>query len=93
MVGVGVHGLPHASKPQHAKPDSSPLFSQVAERVLSQLLTELDGIEALKQVVVLGATNRPDFLDPALLRPGRLDRLVYSPPPDRGDRAAICRVN
>jgi len=66
---------------------------KVGERVLSQLLTELDGIEALKSVVVLGATNRPDLLDPALLRPGRLDRLVYSPPPDETDRAAILRVH
>jgi len=66
---------------------------RVAERVLSQLLTELDGIEALKSVVVLGATNRPDLLDPALLRPGRLDRLVYSPPPDLKDRVAILKVH
>mgnify|MGYP001202752740 CR=1 FL=1 len=49
----------------------------VADRVLSQLLTELDGVRPLKQVVVLAATNRPDLLDPALLRPGRFDKLVY----------------
>jgi SpoVK/Ycf46/Vps4 family AAA+-type ATPase len=53
--------------------------SGVSDRVLAQLLTELDGIEALKQVVVIAATNRPDMLDPALIRPGRIDRKVISP--------------
>lgn len=52
--------------------------SGVSDRVLAQLLTELDGIEALKQVVVIAATNRPDMLDPALIRPGRIDRKVIS---------------
>ena len=60
--------------------------SHVGERVLSQFLTELDGIEELKGVLVLGATNRPDMLDPALLRPGRFDAVVEIPLPD--DRAA-----
>jgi transitional endoplasmic reticulum ATPase len=50
--------------------------------VISQLLTELDGIESLQNVVVIGATNRPDILDPAVLRPGRFDRLIYIPAPD-----------
>ncbi|MCW4032409.1 MAG: CDC48 family AAA ATPase [Candidatus Bathyarchaeota archaeon] len=56
--------------------------SGVSERVISQLLTELDGIESLENVVVIGATNRPDVVDPAVLRPGRIDRLIFVPAPD-----------
>jgi transitional endoplasmic reticulum ATPase len=56
--------------------------SGATERVISQLLTEMDGIESLENVVVIAATNRPDILDPAILRPGRIDRLIYVPPPD-----------
>jgi transitional endoplasmic reticulum ATPase len=67
--------------------------SRVSERVLSQLLTELDGIEELKGVVVLAATNRLDILDPALLRPGRFDSLVTLPPPDQEARRAILQVH
>nr|MDQ3762291.1 AAA family ATPase [Actinomycetota bacterium] len=63
----------------------------VADRVVAALLTELDGVEPLRDVVVLGATNRPELIDPALLRPGRLERLVYTPPPDAPARAAILR--
>jgi transitional endoplasmic reticulum ATPase len=59
------------------------------DRIVAQLLTELDGIEDLKDVFVVGATNRPDIVDPALLRPGRLERLVYVPPPDEEARVAI----
>ncbi|MFL6129732.1 MAG: AAA family ATPase [Mycobacteriales bacterium] len=66
--------------------------SGVADRVVAALLTELDGIEGLRDVVVIGATNRPDLVDPALLRPGRLGRLVYVPPPDAAARAAILRA-
>ncbi len=65
--------------------------SGVADRVVAALLTELDGVEAMSDVVVLGATNRPELVDPALLRPGRLERLVYVRPPDAGARAAILR--
>ena len=65
--------------------------SGTADRVVASLLTELDGIEALRNVVVIGATNRPDMIDPALLRPGRLERLVYVPPPDAGARHAILK--
>jgi transitional endoplasmic reticulum ATPase len=61
----------------------------VADRVVAALLTELDGVEPLRDVVVLGATNRPELIDPALLRPGRLERLVYVPPPDSQARCAI----
>jgi transitional endoplasmic reticulum ATPase len=61
------------------------------DRVVAALLTELDGVEALRNVVVVGATNRPDLVDPALLRPGRLERLVYVPPPDGDARAEILR--
>ncbi len=51
--------------------------SRTSERVLNQLLTEMDGLETLKDVVIIAATNRPNLLDPAILRPGRFDRLVY----------------
>jgi transitional endoplasmic reticulum ATPase len=63
--------------------------SGVADRVVAALLTELDGVKPMREVVVLGATNRPELVDPALLRPGRLERRVYVPPPDAGARAAI----
>ena len=63
--------------------------SGTADRVVAALLTELDGVEDLRNVVVIGATNRPDMIDPALLRPGRLERLVYVPPPDATGRAEI----
>jgi transitional endoplasmic reticulum ATPase len=59
------------------------------DRVVASLLTELDGVESLRHVVVIGATNRPDLVDPALRRPGRLERLVYVPPPDTEARLAI----
>ncbi|MFC7549734.1 AAA family ATPase [Plantactinospora sp. GCM10030261] len=62
------------------------------DRVVAALLTELDGVEALRNVVVVGATNRPDLVDPALLRPGRLERLVYVPPPDAMARTEILRA-
>jgi transitional endoplasmic reticulum ATPase len=61
------------------------------DRVVAALLTELDGVEDLRDVVVIGATNRPDLIDPAMLRPGRLERLVFVPPPDAEARAAILR--
>jgi transitional endoplasmic reticulum ATPase len=63
------------------------------DRVVAALLTELDGVESLRNVVVIGATNRPDLVDPALLRPGRLERLVYVPPPDGAARADILRAS
>ncbi|WP_416061588.1 AAA family ATPase [Rhodococcus indonesiensis] len=66
--------------------------SGVTDRVVAALLTELDGVEPLRDVVVLGATNRPDLIDPALLRPGRLERLVFVPPPDAEARAAVLRT-
>ncbi|RKT83803.1 AAA family ATPase [Saccharopolyspora antimicrobica] len=66
--------------------------SGVADRVVAALLTELDGVEPMRDVVVLGATNRPELVDPALLRPGRLERLVYVPPPDAEAREAILRA-
>nr|WP_206072280.1 AAA family ATPase [Antrihabitans stalactiti] len=66
--------------------------SGVTDRVVAALLTELDGIEALRDVVVLGATNRPELIDPALLRPGRLERLVFVSPPDAMARREILRT-
>jgi len=67
--------------------------AHVAERVLSQFLVEFDGVEELKGVLVLGATNRADILDPAVLRPGRFDEIVEIPPASDADRAAIFRVH
>ena len=67
--------------------------SHVAERVLSQFLSELDGIEELKGVLVLGATNRTDILDPAVLRPGRFDEVLEIPIPDEKDRKQIFEVH
>ena len=67
--------------------------SGVTERVISQILTEMDGLEALHNVVVIAATNRPDIMDPALMRPGRFDRLVYVPPPDLQARKEILRIH
>ncbi|MBI2958192.1 MAG: CDC48 family AAA ATPase [Chloroflexi bacterium] len=67
--------------------------SQVTERVMGQLLTELDGIEELKGVTVLAATNRPDLLDPALLRSGRFDIQIRLPAPDRKGREAIFAIH
>jgi transitional endoplasmic reticulum ATPase len=66
--------------------------SGVTDRVVAALLTELDGIDPLRDVVVLGATNRPDLIDPALLRPGRLERLVFIEPPDTSARREILRT-
>ncbi|GAA1598386.1 AAA family ATPase [Actinoplanes couchii] len=65
----------------------------VTDRVVAALLTELDGVEDLRNVVVIGATNRPDLIDPAMLRPGRLERLVFVPPPDAEARTAILRAS
>src|SRR5918995_3912072 len=67
--------------------------SHVTERVISQFLTEMDGLEILTNVVVIGATNRPDIIDPALLRPGRFDRILYVPPPDRDSRLQIIKIH
>jgi len=67
--------------------------SHVTERVISQFLTELDGLEILTNVVVIAATNRPDIIDPALLRPGRFDRILYVPPPDRDSRLQIIKIH
>jgi transitional endoplasmic reticulum ATPase len=64
----------------------------VTDRVVAALLTELDGIDPLRDVVVLGATNRPDLIDPALLRPGRLERAVFVEPPDAAARRDILRT-
>ncbi|XBJ25126.1 cell division control protein 48 homolog E-like [Triticum dicoccoides] len=63
-----------------------------ADRVLNQLLTEMDGMNAKKTVFIIGATNRPDIIDPALLRPGRLDQLIYIPLPDVESRLQIFRA-
>ena len=67
--------------------------SGATDRIVNQLLAEMDGIAPLKNVVVIAATNRPDIIDPALLRPGRFDRLVYVPPPDETARFEILKVH
>ena len=66
--------------------------SGVTEKVLSQMLTELDGLESKKDIVVIAATNRPDILDPALIRPGRIDRILLVPAPDEMSRKAILKI-
>jgi transitional endoplasmic reticulum ATPase len=67
--------------------------SGVTDRVISQLLTEIDGITALQDVVVITATNRPDMVDPAVLRPGRFDRLIYVPEPGEEGRLQILKIH
>jgi len=66
--------------------------SGVSERVISQLLTEMDGIMTLEDVVIIAASNRPDIVDPAVLRPGRFDRLIYVPEPDEKARLDIFKL-
>ncbi|GGP20998.1 ATPase AAA [Thermocladium modestius] len=63
------------------------------DRIVAQLLAEMDSISRLDDIVIIGATNRPDMMDPALLRPGRFDRIVYIPPPDKEARFEILRVH
>jgi transitional endoplasmic reticulum ATPase len=67
--------------------------SEAGDRVINQILTEIDGVGARKSVFVIGATNRPDILDPAIMRPGRLDQLIYIPLPDFDSRLSIFRAN
>jgi len=66
--------------------------SDVSERVISQLLTEMDGINTLHDIVIVAATNRPDMVDPAVIRPGRFDRLIYAPEPDEKSRVQIFKL-
>ena len=67
--------------------------SHVTQRVISQFLTEIDGLEELNDVTVIAASNRPDIIDPALLRPGRFDRSIYIPPPDKEARLEIFKIH
>ena len=67
--------------------------SHATESVVNQILTSIDGLESMDGVVVLGATNKPDMLDPALLRPGRFDRLLLTPAPDRQSRVEIFKIH
>lgn len=67
--------------------------SGASERVISQLLTEIDGIESLQNVLVIAASNRPDILDPAVLRPGRFDRLIFVPSPDLDSLKEIFKIH
>lgn len=67
--------------------------TKVTENVLNQLLAEMDGIEDLNNVIVLGATNRPDILDPALMRPGRFDRIIYVSIPNKEERLDILKIH
>jgi transitional endoplasmic reticulum ATPase len=64
-----------------------------ADRVINQILTEMDGMGAKKNVFIIGATNRPDIIDPAILRPGRLDQLIYIPLPDEKSRISVLKAN
>ena len=63
-----------------------------ADRVINQVLTEMDGMNVKKNVFIIGATNRPDIIHPAILRPGRLDQLIYIPLPDEPSRVSILRA-
>src|SRR3546814_15182260 len=72
---------------------SSDLEPQVTERVVNTILAEMDGLEELQSVVVIGATNRPNLIDPALLRTGRFDELVYVGVPDEGGRRRILGIH
>jgi transitional endoplasmic reticulum ATPase len=69
------------------------VVSESNESLINTLLTELDGLEDLKNVIVIGATNRPDILDPALLRPGRFDRIVFVPVPEKEERLKIIQIH
>lgn len=64
-----------------------------ADRVINQILTEMDGMNSKKNVFIIGATNRPDIVDPAILRPGRLDQLIYIPLPDEESRISVLKAN
>ena len=66
--------------------------NNAGERVVNQLLTEMDGLEERKQIFIIAATNRPDIIDPAMLRPGRLDKLLYVPLPSKEDRLSILQT-
>ena len=68
-------------------------YADSNESLINTLLTELDGLEDLKEVIVIGATNRPDILDPALMRPGRFDRIVYVPVPEKEGRLQILKIH
>jgi transitional endoplasmic reticulum ATPase len=82
-----------AVAPRRGRSEGSGGDGHVAERVISQMLTEMDGLEDLKGVVVIGATNRPDIIDEALLRPGRFDRILEVPFPDKEARKEILRIH
>lgn len=64
-----------------------------SDRVINQLLTEMDGVGAKKNIFFIGATNRPEILDQALIRPGRLDQLIYIPLPDQPSRLGVLKAN
>ena len=67
--------------------------SETSDRVINQLLAEIDGVGSAKTLFIIGATNRPDILDPGIMRPGRLDQLIYIPLPDKPSRVAIFKAN
>jgi transitional endoplasmic reticulum ATPase len=75
-----------------ARGSSSGDAGGAGDRVINQILTEMDGMGSKKSVFIIGATNRPDLIDPAVLRPGRLDQLIYIPLPDEGSRANILKA-
>ena len=74
-------------------PERGTDVNKVTDRIVNQLLTEMDGMQPLENVVVIAATNRPELLDKALLRPGRFDKIIYVPPPDKEARKAIFKVH
>ena len=69
------------------------ILGGASDRVINQVLTEMDGMGSKKNVFIIGATNRPDIIDPAVMRPGRLDQLIYIPLPDEASRLSIFKAN
>ena len=69
------------------------MLGGASDRVINQVLTEMDGMGSKKNVFIIGATNRPDIIDPAVMRPGRLDQLIYIPLPDEASRLSIFKAN
>jgi transitional endoplasmic reticulum ATPase len=88
-----VHPLLRRARLHRPHPRVRPGDAGFADRVINQLLTELDGLEARKTIVTIGATNQPALIDPAIVRPVRLDQLIYIPLPDEPARISIFKAN
>merc|ERR1712158_268560 len=91
--GVLFYGPPGCGKTLLAKAIANECQANFISIKGPELLTEMDGMGSKKNVFIIGATNRPDIIDPAILRPGRLDQLIYIPLPDDGSRTSILKSN